>query len=71
MLVSLGYFKMWCVILFCLKDSSVIQLTQDLAKILGLKIRKAYVRTKVYTPPAYRDDNSVVVLAVVSVCDSA
>ncbi|TNM96903.1 hypothetical protein fugu_015059 [Takifugu bimaculatus] len=28
------------------QDSSVIQLTQDLAKILGLKIRKAYVRTK-------------------------
>ncbi|XP_008284502.1 zinc finger CCCH domain-containing protein 7A isoform X2 [Stegastes partitus] len=27
-------------------DSSVTQLTQDLAKILGLKIRKAYVRSK-------------------------
>uniref|UniRef100_A0A665VE92 C3H1-type domain-containing protein n=1 Tax=Echeneis naucrates TaxID=173247 RepID=A0A665VE92_ECHNA len=29
------------------QDPSVIQLTQDLAKILGLKIRKAYVRSKV------------------------
>uniref|UniRef100_A0A8C4GYD3 Zinc finger CCCH-type containing 7A n=1 Tax=Dicentrarchus labrax TaxID=13489 RepID=A0A8C4GYD3_DICLA len=29
------------------QDSSVTQLTQDLAKILGLKIRKAYVRSKV------------------------
>ncbi|XP_057717434.1 zinc finger CCCH domain-containing protein 7A isoform X2 [Corythoichthys intestinalis] len=28
------------------QDPSVIQLTQDLAKKLGLKIRKAYVRTK-------------------------
>uniref|UniRef100_A0A3B3ZLP4 C3H1-type domain-containing protein n=1 Tax=Periophthalmus magnuspinnatus TaxID=409849 RepID=A0A3B3ZLP4_9GOBI len=28
------------------QDPSVMQLTQDLAKILGLKIRKAYVRTK-------------------------
>uniref|UniRef100_A0A671UHS8 Zinc finger CCCH-type containing 7A n=1 Tax=Sparus aurata TaxID=8175 RepID=A0A671UHS8_SPAAU len=28
------------------QDSSVTQLTQDLAKILGLKIRKAYVRSK-------------------------
>ncbi|XP_056143894.1 zinc finger CCCH domain-containing protein 7A isoform X2 [Lampris incognitus] len=28
------------------QDSSVIKLTQDLAKILGLKIRKAYVRNK-------------------------
>lgn len=37
--------------LLCVQDSSVIQLTQDLAKILGLKIRKAYVRTKVHTPP--------------------
>lgn len=30
-----------------LQDPSVTQLTQDLAKILGLKIRKAYVRSKV------------------------
>lgn len=30
-----------------LQDPSVIQLTQDLAKSLGLKIRKAYVRMKV------------------------
>uniref|UniRef100_A0A3Q0RB27 Zinc finger CCCH-type containing 7A n=1 Tax=Amphilophus citrinellus TaxID=61819 RepID=A0A3Q0RB27_AMPCI len=30
------------------QDSSVTQLTQDLAKILGLKIRKAYVRSKVW-----------------------
>uniref|UniRef100_A0A6Q2XWX4 C3H1-type domain-containing protein n=1 Tax=Esox lucius TaxID=8010 RepID=A0A6Q2XWX4_ESOLU len=29
------------------QDPSVIQLTQDLAKLLGLKIRKAYVRSKV------------------------
>uniref|UniRef100_A0A4W6C5H7 Zinc finger CCCH-type containing 7A n=1 Tax=Lates calcarifer TaxID=8187 RepID=A0A4W6C5H7_LATCA len=29
------------------QDPSVTQLTQDLAKILGLKIRKAYVRSKV------------------------
>uniref|UniRef100_A0AAQ5ZF32 C3H1-type domain-containing protein n=1 Tax=Amphiprion ocellaris TaxID=80972 RepID=A0AAQ5ZF32_AMPOC len=29
------------------QDSNVTQLTQDLAKILGLKIRKAYVRSKV------------------------
>uniref|UniRef100_A0A8D0D5J1 Zinc finger CCCH-type containing 7A n=1 Tax=Sander lucioperca TaxID=283035 RepID=A0A8D0D5J1_SANLU len=29
------------------QDTSVTQLTQDLAKILGLKIRKAYVRSKV------------------------
>lgn len=29
------------------QDPNVIQLTQDLAKILGLKIRKAYVRSKV------------------------
>lgn len=36
--------------LLCVQDSSVTQLTQDLAKILGLKIRKAYVRTKVNTP---------------------
>ncbi|XP_054615349.1 zinc finger CCCH domain-containing protein 7A [Dunckerocampus dactyliophorus] len=28
------------------QDPSVIQLTQDLAKVLGLKIRKAYVRSK-------------------------
>ncbi|XP_047214051.1 zinc finger CCCH domain-containing protein 7A-like isoform X3 [Girardinichthys multiradiatus] len=28
------------------QDSNVTQLTQDLAKILGLKIRKAYVRSK-------------------------
>ncbi|XP_010872916.1 zinc finger CCCH domain-containing protein 7A isoform X2 [Esox lucius] len=28
------------------QDPSVIQLTQDLAKLLGLKIRKAYVRSK-------------------------
>uniref|UniRef100_A0A1A8QWY5 Zinc finger CCCH-type containing 7A n=1 Tax=Nothobranchius rachovii TaxID=451742 RepID=A0A1A8QWY5_9TELE len=28
------------------RDSNVTQLTQDLAKILGLKIRKAYVRSK-------------------------
>ncbi|KAF1379713.1 hypothetical protein PFLUV_G00178870 [Perca fluviatilis] len=28
------------------QDTSVTQLTQDLAKILGLKIRKAYVRSK-------------------------
>lgn len=28
------------------QDSSVTQLTQDIAKILGLKIRKAYVRSK-------------------------
>ncbi|XP_029914131.1 zinc finger CCCH domain-containing protein 7A isoform X2 [Myripristis murdjan] len=28
------------------QDPSVIQLTQDLAKMLGLKIRKAYVRSK-------------------------
>uniref|UniRef100_A0A8C9ZM92 Zinc finger CCCH-type containing 7A n=1 Tax=Sander lucioperca TaxID=283035 RepID=A0A8C9ZM92_SANLU len=32
------------------QDTSVTQLTQDLAKILGLKIRKAYVRSKV--PPS-------------------
>uniref|UniRef100_A0AAX7SR17 C3H1-type domain-containing protein n=1 Tax=Astatotilapia calliptera TaxID=8154 RepID=A0AAX7SR17_ASTCA len=30
------------------QDSSVTQLTQDLAKTLGLKIRKAYVRSKVW-----------------------
>lgn len=30
-----------------IQDSSVIKLTQDLAKMLGLKIRKAYVRSKV------------------------
>uniref|UniRef100_A0A8C9VK57 Zinc finger CCCH-type containing 7A n=1 Tax=Scleropages formosus TaxID=113540 RepID=A0A8C9VK57_SCLFO len=29
------------------QDTSVIKLTQDLAKLLGLKIRKAYVRSKV------------------------
>lgn len=29
------------------QDSNVTQLTQDLAKILGLKIRKAYIRSKV------------------------
>uniref|UniRef100_G3PLQ6 Zinc finger CCCH-type containing 7A n=1 Tax=Gasterosteus aculeatus TaxID=69293 RepID=G3PLQ6_GASAC len=29
------------------QDTSVTELTQDLAKILGLKIRKAYVRSKV------------------------
>jgi len=29
------------------QDSYVTQLTQDLAKLLGLKIRKAYVRSKV------------------------
>lgn len=32
---------------FSPQDASVTQLTQDLAKILGLKIRKAYVRSKV------------------------
>uniref|UniRef100_A0A7N9AST4 Zinc finger CCCH-type containing 7A n=1 Tax=Mastacembelus armatus TaxID=205130 RepID=A0A7N9AST4_9TELE len=31
------------------RDPSVTQLTQDLAKMLGLKIRKAYVRSKVRT----------------------
>ncbi|XP_013764483.1 zinc finger CCCH domain-containing protein 7A [Pundamilia nyererei] len=34
-----------CPVLFP-QDSSVTQLTQDLAKTLGLKIRKAYVRSK-------------------------
>ena len=34
-------------LLFFAKDPNVIQLTQDLAKLLGLKIRKAYVRSKV------------------------
>uniref|UniRef100_A0A8C2X2E9 Zinc finger CCCH-type containing 7A n=1 Tax=Cyclopterus lumpus TaxID=8103 RepID=A0A8C2X2E9_CYCLU len=33
------------------QDTSVTDLTQDLAKILGLKIRKAYVRSKVFTLP--------------------
>uniref|UniRef100_A0A7N8WYI3 Zinc finger CCCH-type containing 7A n=1 Tax=Mastacembelus armatus TaxID=205130 RepID=A0A7N8WYI3_9TELE len=37
------------------RDPSVTQLTQDLAKMLGLKIRKAYVRSKVRTShsPSY------------------
>lgn len=39
--------------LSCVQDSSVTQLTQDLAKRLGLKVRKAYVRTKVRTPAAH------------------
>uniref|UniRef100_A0A3P8NTG2 C3H1-type domain-containing protein n=1 Tax=Astatotilapia calliptera TaxID=8154 RepID=A0A3P8NTG2_ASTCA len=34
------------------QDSSVTQLTQDLAKTLGLKIRKAYVRTPIQLPVA-------------------
>uniref|UniRef100_A0A672YX92 C3H1-type domain-containing protein n=1 Tax=Sphaeramia orbicularis TaxID=375764 RepID=A0A672YX92_9TELE len=33
------------------QDPSVTQLTQDLAKIMGLKIRKAYVRSKVCVSP--------------------
>lgn len=41
------------------QDPSVTQLTQDLAKILGLKIRKAYVRSKpalnVSEGPSYQD----------------
>lgn len=59
-------------ILFFVQDSSVIQLTQDLAKILGLKIRKAYVRTKVHTPPTdmVTVTPTLVNLGVVSVCDS-
>ncbi|XP_020787737.1 zinc finger CCCH domain-containing protein 7A isoform X1 [Boleophthalmus pectinirostris] len=44
------------------QDLSVIQLTQDLAKILGLKIRKAYVRTKpalnVLRGSSYQDASS-------------
>lgn len=36
-----------CEFVFFSQDASVTQLTQDLAKILGLKIRKAYVRSKV------------------------
>lgn len=36
--------------LYCnLQDPKVIELTQELAKILGLKIRKAYVRGKVWS----------------------
>uniref|UniRef100_A0A4W5NGR8 Zinc finger CCCH-type containing 7A n=1 Tax=Hucho hucho TaxID=62062 RepID=A0A4W5NGR8_9TELE len=35
------------------QDPNVIRLTQDLAKMLGLKIRKAYVRSK---PPQETDD---------------
>lgn len=59
-------------IFFCVQDSSVTQLTQDLAKILGLKIRKAYVRTKVRTPPTdvVRMTPTLAILRVVSVCDS-
>ncbi|XP_070704241.1 zinc finger CCCH domain-containing protein 7A isoform X2 [Pempheris klunzingeri] len=38
------------------QDSSVTQLTQDLAKILGLKVRKAYVRSKpVLRGSSYQD----------------
>uniref|UniRef100_A0A7N6F9M1 C3H1-type domain-containing protein n=1 Tax=Anabas testudineus TaxID=64144 RepID=A0A7N6F9M1_ANATE len=44
------------------QDPSVTQLTQDLAKILGLKIRKAYVRSKpalnVLRGPSYQDVSS-------------
>ncbi|KAK2833225.1 hypothetical protein Q5P01_017114 [Channa striata] len=44
------------------QDPSVTQLTQDLAKILGLKIRKAYVRSKpalnVLRGPSYQDASS-------------
>lgn len=59
-------------ILFCVQDSSVIQLTQDLAKILGLKIRKAYVRTKVHTPPTHIGmmTPTLVILGVFSVYES-
>ncbi len=32
---------------FALQDNHVIEMTQELAKMLGLKIRKAYVRSKV------------------------
>lgn len=32
---------------FALQDTHVIEMTQELAKMLGLKIRKAYVRNKV------------------------
>lgn len=32
---------------FVLQDTRVIEMTQELAKMLGLKIRKAYVRNKV------------------------
>uniref|UniRef100_A0A7N6F857 C3H1-type domain-containing protein n=1 Tax=Anabas testudineus TaxID=64144 RepID=A0A7N6F857_ANATE len=42
------------------QDPSVTQLTQDLAKILGLKIRKAYVRSKVL--PQLTQDSSVMAL---------
>uniref|UniRef100_A0A8C9ZLC0 Zinc finger CCCH-type containing 7A n=1 Tax=Sander lucioperca TaxID=283035 RepID=A0A8C9ZLC0_SANLU len=54
------------------QDTSVTQLTQDLAKILGLKIRKAYVRSKpalnVLRGSNYQDascdkDSSVLALA--------
>uniref|UniRef100_A0A8C6K540 Zinc finger CCCH-type containing 7A n=1 Tax=Nothobranchius furzeri TaxID=105023 RepID=A0A8C6K540_NOTFU len=49
------------------RDSNVTQLTQDLAKILGLKIRKAYVRSKVFIlcffvfldVPPFSQDSSV------------
>lgn len=51
-LVQLLSEQVLSVSLSCVQDSSVIQLTQDLAKSLGLKIRKAYVRTKVHTPSA-------------------
>ncbi|XP_029015241.1 zinc finger CCCH domain-containing protein 7A [Betta splendens] len=44
------------------QDCSVIQLTQDLAKLLGLKIRKAYVRSKpalnALRGPSYQDASS-------------
>lgn len=44
------------------QDASVTQLTQDLAKILGLKIRKAYVRSKpalnVLRGSSYQDASS-------------
>uniref|UniRef100_A0A672YWG5 C3H1-type domain-containing protein n=1 Tax=Sphaeramia orbicularis TaxID=375764 RepID=A0A672YWG5_9TELE len=36
------------------QDPSVTQLTQDLAKIMGLKIRKAYVRSKVCGIPTVK-----------------
>lgn len=32
---------------FLLQDAHVIEMTQELAKMLGLKIRKPYVRSKV------------------------
>ncbi len=32
---------------FALQDTRVIEMTQELAKMLGLKIRKAYVRSTV------------------------